>query len=104
MSTVVSLEEVNLSAVNEGRADLHRTFWEEGLLHKVNEEVLWDLGLCLTLAIPKDEQGERDWSQAHFYIEDHGEVLTTGLDNIKHATVHSKLDDFIRKRQESIKP
>lgn len=79
---------------------------ESGLLHEINEQVLWPHGLALALDIPNDEPGNeatRRWEDARLYVQDLGEVIESGLNDDEHATLHERLGTWCAARMADIR-
>lgn len=69
-------------------------FWRTGLLHEVNERVLWPLGLALTLVVGETNgpERERDWSTAALRLDTFDHPLSTGMSVAEHRDVHERIN------------
>lgn len=69
-------------------------FWRNGLLHEVNERVLWPLGLALTLVVGEanDRGRKRDWSTAALRLDTFDHPLSTGMSVAEHRDVHERIN------------
>ena len=84
-----------------------RELQESGLLHEINEQVLWPHGLALTLDVPNDEPGNeatRRWEDARLYVQDLGEVIESGLSADEHAALHERLRAWCADRMAGLGP
>lgn len=71
--------------------DLHE-LQESGLLHEINELVMWPHGLALTLDLV-------DGEPSRLFVKDFGEVIVSGLDEAAHAALHERLGAWCNARQ-----
>lgn len=63
---------------------------DSGLLHRVNEDLLWPLGLTMTVRVPTAD-GTRRWDPgAGLRIDDVEEPVVTALSDEDHAALHAR--------------
>jgi hypothetical protein len=74
-----------------------------GLLHVLNESILWPLGLALTVAVDLTPEG-RDWQTARLSIQDLDEVVVSGLTEEDHVARHAAFDAWQASLVSRIKP
>lgn len=72
-----------------------QTFWSSGLLHEVNEQVLWPLGLALTLVVEESNGPDRErlWPTAVLRFDTLDEPVVSGLDEEAHKAIHVTIDE-----------
>lgn len=95
--------EAHYNGLPDYRPESLKAFWETGLLHAVNEQVLWPLGLCLTLVVMDGTREAHDWSTAELRFDIDEEALATGMSAADHADVHVRLAEYKAERLRTIK-
>lgn len=69
-----------------------RQLRDTGLLHVINETLLWQLGIVMTVDV---ERGH-----ISFLVQD--EVVTTGLDDDAHKAKHRAYDRLVKTRRKLV--
>lgn len=74
-------------------------FVESGLLQHVNQQVLWDLGLALTVVSPTDADGKPDLRRGHLEIQ-----TTVPPERIESGGVKRPIEKWLAARRKAVRP